>query len=292
MSATLFVFGFGYTALFLAQTLAPLGFQVYGTSRQADKIKVTCTSAYKLIGFTLDEIESYLAKATHVLISIPPIDESGDLVLSRFSASLIRCAPQIQWMGYLSSTGVYGDHQGAWVDEHALPHLPGTQGKRRLAAEHAWLALAQTHQLPLHIFRLSGIYGPGKNSLVRLMQGKKETIYKEGHFFSRIHVQDIASVLCASIQRPQPLSIYNVADNEPTPSHVVDEYAARLLGIATPRRIAISDATLTELARGFYNDNRRVANNKIKNELGVILAYPSYREGLLQLYLDLMSSPP
>lgn len=283
MPPCFFIFGFGYSANFLAQQLSQLGFRVIGTTRDREKIKQHATSDYELIDFCHADIKKYLSFATHILVSTPPVATIGDPVLANYSELFKQYAAQIEWMGYLSSTGVYGNHNGAWVDESSSPVSLGAQGQLRLEAEQAWIFWAQEQQLPLHIFRLAGIYGPKRNVLERILGGKQYSIFKKDHFFSRIHVSDIVAVILASIQLPHPFSIYNVADDEPTPSHVVDSYASLLLHQKALPLIPYNDASMSPREHEFYSNNRRVSNIKIKNELQVNLNYPSYREGLSQL---------
>ncbi len=284
MRPKMLIFGFGYTAAFLAKKLVDMDFNISGTSRTQRSFALDIEKGYDLINFAKMDVEKCLRSVTHVLISTPPSAQFGDPVLSNFVDLIKKYAPQFQWVGYLSSTGVYGDHQGEWVDESSASISLGPQAELRLNAERAWLSLAQNHQLPLHVFRIAGIYGPQRNALTRIAQGKTQTIYKENHYFSRIHVQDIAEVLVASIKTPNPISIYNVADDEPAPAHEVDEYAAHLLNVAMPERVAFELATLSPMAKEFYTHHRRVSNRKIKQELLVALKYPSYREGLQSLY--------
>lgn len=289
MKPCFFIFGFGYTAEFLARHLLSLNFEVIGTTRDKEKSLNSHELHYKLIDFNEIEIKAHLNRATHILISTPASDNIGDPVLAYFSDLITQYASHIQWIGYLSSTGVYGDHQGAWVDETSSSQLLGTQGQRRLDAENAWLSFAKKQQLPLHIFRLAGIYGPKRNALERILAGKKESIYKEGQVFSRVHVEDIVSVILASIKYPKPYSIYNVADNEPAPSHEVDAYAASLLNHPALALIPYNMATLSPMERQFYSNNRRVSNTKIKKELLVDLQYPTYREGLNCIAISLLT---
>lgn len=284
MHSKLFVFGFGYTANSLAKQLADLDFHITGTTRQPKSSQPHPDKRYELIDFTRMDVEKSLRSATHILVSTPPSTPLGDPVLSHFMDLIKKYAPQSQWLGYLSSTGVYGDHQGRWVTESSASMSLGQQATLRLEAENAWVSLAENHQLPLHVFRIAGIYGPQRNALTRIAQGKTQTIYKENHYFSRIHVEDIASILIASIKNPNPMSIYNVADDEPAPAHEVDEYAAHLLHLPAPEKIPFELATLSPMAKEFYTHHRRVSNAKIKQELLVELTYPSYREGLKKLY--------
>lgn len=284
MRPKILIFGFGYTANFLATKLAALDFHVVGTTRNQELIDQHIEKSYKLIHFTKHDIEQNLSTASHILVSTPPSLDFGDPVLAHFVDLIKQYAPRSQWLGYLSSTGVYGDHQGGWVDESSESRSLGQQAGVRLNAENAWISLAQKYQLPLHVFRIAGIYGPQRNALTRIAQGKTQTIFKENHFFSRVHVADIAAVLLASIQKPNPISIYNVADDEPAPSYEVDAYAAQLLNIPAPERIPFELATLSPMANDFYTHHRRVNNAKIKQELLVKLMYPTYREGLQNLY--------
>ncbi len=218
-----------------------------------------------------------LAGVTHVLTSIAP-DESGDPGLDLHGADL-RALPALAWVGYLGTTAVYGDRKGEWVDE-ATPIEPTlARADRRARAEAAWLASG----LPVHIFRLAGIYGPGRNAFVNLKDGTARRIVKPGQLFSRIHVEDIAGVLQASIAHPRPGAIYNVCDDEPAPPQDVVAYAAELMGVAPPPEQPYETADLSPMARTFYKDSRRVRNDLIKRELGVRLMYPTYRDGLSAL---------
>ena len=285
MSACFFMFGFGYTAKVLAPLLLSQGFNVIGTTR-AVATQRRDIQGVKLIDFDCPNMEDYIGQATHLLISIPPASTMGDLVLIKYAELIKKQAGHLQWIGYLSSTGVYGDHQGRWVDENTpcIAHTP--VGLARLKAEQDWISAARINQLPLHIFRLSGIYGPERNVIQRLLAGKEYSLFKEGQVFSRIHVEDIASTLVASINLPNPLSIYNISDDEPAPAHIVDEYAASLMQQDPLPLIAVSDFALSAMEQEFYSNNRRVSNLKIKRELHVILKYPTYREGLTQIWRD------
>lgn len=217
------------------------------------------------------------AGVTHVLVSIPP-EEAGDPVLDRHRADLYRLS-SLAWVGWLGTTGVYGDRGGAWVDEDTPLEPTTARTDRRARAEAAWLASG----LPVHLFRLAGIYGPGRNALRQLLDGSARRIVKPGQVFSRIHVDDIATTLEASMARPNPGRIYNVCDDEPAPPQDVVAFAAELLGVPPPPEEPFETAELSPMARSFYRDNRRVRNSRIKEELGVRLAYPSYREGLRAL---------
>lgn len=298
MHTHLFIFGFGFTAQFLAKKLLPLEIQITATTRgsvvqncgskNGDAMITGNNSLYQLINFYAKDLEKYFASVSHILVSTPPVEGIGDPVLANFSELIAKYAHNIRWLGYLSSTGVYGDHNGGWVNESSKPKSLGKQGKLRLSAEKEWTAFAQKNHLHLHIFRLAGIYGPQRNALSRILAGKKETIIKEGHFFSRIHVEDLTSIIFASMQNPRTdVSIYNVADDEPAPSYVVDDYAASLLHLPALVKTPYEVATLSPMLKEFYLNNKLVSNAKIKKELISQLAYPTYREGLKQLRRDL-----
>jgi nucleoside-diphosphate-sugar epimerase len=255
----LFCFGLGYTAQALARLLEPEGWTVAAAQRDRP----------------LDPAR--LAEATHVLSSVPP-NEQGDPVLAAHAAELARLAG-VRWVGYLSTTGVYGDHGGGWVDETTPENPIGERGRRRVEAERGWRALP----LPVHVFRLAGIYGPGRSQLDALRAGTAKRIAKPGQVFSRIHVDDIASALRLSMAKPQPGAIYNLADDEPAPPQDVVAYAAELLGVAPPPPIPFAEAELSPMAASFYAESKRVSNARIKRELGWRPRYPSYREGLRAL---------
>lgn len=283
MSSYFFIFGCGYTAKAFAPQLIAQGFQVIGTSRAPNEQEQNNVDI-KLINFDSPDIENYLNLATHLLICIPPTSSFNDIVLIKYGELIKKQASYLKWVGYLSSTGVYGNHDGNWVTEESkcIPHTE--TGIERLKAEHAWFSFAKKNLLPLHIFRLSGIYGPGRNALQRLMQGKKQSVFKENQVFSRIHIEDIITTLFTSIQSPNPLSIYNVSDDEPAPAHVVDQYAAKLLHRPPLPIIPFSEAHLSPMEQEFFANNRRISNLKIKQELQVALKYPSYKEGLTQIW--------
>jgi nucleoside-diphosphate-sugar epimerase len=282
MSASaLFCFGLGYSAGFLARALAREGWRIEGTTRDAPSGR----EEFLLHRFSRDhplrDPARLLRGITHVLISVPP-DGSGCPVLDCHRAALA-ALPGLQWLGYLSTTNVYGDRGGGWVDEESPTAPSGDRGRRRLAAEEAWRALHRARGVPAHVFRLAGIYGPGRSALDALKVGTARRIVKPGQVFSRIEVEDLAAVLRASIARPRPGAIYNVCDDEAAPPSEVIAYAASLLGMAPPQEEDFARAALTPMARSFYAENKRVSNRRIKEELGVVLSYPTYREGLAAL---------
>jgi nucleoside-diphosphate-sugar epimerase len=277
----LFVFGFGYSAEALARRLGT-GWRIAGTCRTDDKRAELAARAIDAHifdgGAPLADAPRLLAGTTHLLSSVPA-EVAGDPVLARHGDD-IAGLKTLRWVGYLSTTGVYGDRDGGWVDEESVLRPTGERGRRRVAAEAGWLDLWHRHGVPVHVFRLAGIYGPGRSAFDSLRSGRAQRIDKPGQVFSRIHVEDIAAVLMASMARPNPGAIYNVCDDDPAPPADVIEHAARLLAIAAPPLIPFDQAKLSDMARSFYADNKRVKNERIKDELGVALAYPSYREGL------------
>lgn len=281
----LFAFGFGYTANALAAHLIGEGWRVSGTCREsarADALRARGVTAHIFDrDHPLVDVSSALAGVTHVLSSVPP-DDAGDAVLDCHARDLAACRA-LEWVGYLSTTGVYGDRGGGWVDESDARNPSGVRGRRRAAAEDGWLALHRDRGVPVHVFRLAGIYGPERNALVQLRAGTARRIDKPGQVFSRIHVDDIVAVLRASMARPAPGAVYNVADDLAAPPQDVVSFAADLLGVAPPPLVPFAQAELSPMARSFYDDSKRVSNDRIKRELGVTLAYPDYRAGLRAL---------
>jgi nucleoside-diphosphate-sugar epimerase len=275
----LFCFGLGYSASFLARQLVAKGWRVCGTCRSRDnQVELSRLGIEAHLfdrGRPIGNLSDLLSAATHLLSSVPP-DEAGDAVLDLHGAEIDAAADRLAWIGYLSTTGVYGDHAGGWVDEMSELKPTGERGRRRLAAERGWLALRQ----PAHLFRLAGIYGPGSSALDAMREGRAKRIVKPGQIFSRIHVADIAQVLEASMARPHPGAAYNVCDDDPAPPSDVVAFAAALLNRPPPPEIPFEEAELSDMARSFYDDNKRVSNSRIKRELGVALRYPSYRVGL------------
>jgi nucleoside-diphosphate-sugar epimerase len=282
---TLFCFGLGYTAGFLSRALRTEGWRVLGTGRGADPREAMTAEGIEMRLFDrahpLADARALLARATHLLSSVPP-DDDGDPVLDLHREE-IAAARGLRWIGYLSTTGVYGDRAGGWVDEEAALLPTGERGRRRVAAEAQWLDLQRRHGLPVHIFRLAGIYGPGRNALDAVRSGRAQRIVKPGQVFSRIHVVDIAQVLRASMTKSEPGAIYNVCDDDPAPPADVIAFACDLLGVPPPPPVPLEQAKLSEMALSFYADSKRVSNRRIKDELGVRLLYPSYRDGLAAL---------
>jgi nucleoside-diphosphate-sugar epimerase len=281
----LFCFGLGYSAEVLAKRLAAKGWSIAGTVRNVGNIKRLRMQDYEVVRFTGEagepDLVAALAGSTHLLHSIPP-GADGDPVLRHYREAIANLST-LEWIGYLSTVGVYGNHAGAEVNETTEPHPNNERTRARVAAESEWLALGEEIGRPTHVFRLAGIYGPGRSALDKLRVGTARRIVKQGQVFNRIHVEDIASVLEASIAQPRAGAIYNVADDEPAPPEDVITYGAGLLGIAPPPEVPFEEAELSPIARSFYGDRRHISNALIKSELGVRLAFPNYREGLKAL---------
>ena len=284
MTHTLLSFGHGYSARELTKHLLPQGWRVIGTTRTSEKADELAASGVEPLIWPDSDMSAAIEAADHILISAGP-DEDGDPTLNLLRNQITQKSSKIRWAGYLSTTGVYGNFDGAWVDE-LTPLNPTTKrGQLRKAAEEDWSSVAG---LPLHIFRLAGIYGPRRGPFAKVRNGTARRVIKEGQVFSRIHVEDIAQILWASIQLPNPGAAYNMCDDDPAPPQDVIAYAANLLGMPVPPATAFEDADFTPMARSFYAENKKVRNDRIKTELGVELIHPTYREGLQSL-LDQMA---
>ncbi len=279
---TLLSLGHGYSATALAVRLLPLGWTVIGTTRDASRAQTLRAAGVEPLLWP-GALDAALNRATHILVSAAP-DAAGDPFLQAAGDALRGAKPA--WLGYLSTTSVYGDHQGAWVDETTPVTPQSARATERVLAEGQW----QSSGLPAHIFRLAGIYGPGRGPFEKVRDGSARRIIKPGQVFGRIHVTDIAETLLASIARPNPGAVYNVCDDDPAPAEDVLSHAAHLLGLPEPPAIPYDQANMTPMARSFYSECKRVRNDRIKTELGVKLHYPTYREGLAGL-LHAASAP-
>jgi nucleoside-diphosphate-sugar epimerase len=269
----LLCFGHGYVAQHLARALGP-DWQVTGTSRTQRSLP-----GARIVTWPGDDILPALGRASHILSSVPP-DQGGDPVLDVIAAQRHRLSPHLRWLALLSTTGVYGDQGGAWVAEDA-PIVPaGHRGALRAAQEVRWFDLHRDHGLPVHVFRLAGIYGPGRSAFDRLRDGTARRIIKPGQVFSRIHVDDIVAILRASMAAPTPGEAFNLADDLPAPTQDVIAEAARLAGLPVPPDEPFDTADMTPMARSFYADNKRVANGKVKRTFGITLLHPDYHSGL------------
>lgn len=269
MTNRLFIFGLGYSGLEIAKLAKDAGWSVAGTvtgAEKAERLEAEGIETHVFDGTAAVDVE-----ATHVLCTIAP-GSTGDPAL-RACAGLLRGA---RWLGYLSTTGVYGDHGGGWVDETTTPVPDQQRSIDRLAAERAWQALGAT------AFRLPGIYGPGRSAIDKVKSGTARRIDKPGQVFSRIHVHDIAAAVLAAMEHPSRGALYNVVDDLPASNSDVIAYACELLGLPVPPALPWDEVapTMSPMARSFYEENRRVRNDRLKRELGVTLRYPTYREGL------------
>lgn len=278
MTKTLLCLGYGYTAQTLAQRLRSRGWNVRGTTRSLERVETLITDGIEGVHWAADGPNpDVFDNVDAVLVSTSPANATCP------SLSVVRsCLEEnrLSWIGYLSSNGVYGNHNGNWVDENSELRTTTSRGKARVMCEAEWSALAREHNLPLVIFRLPGIYGPGRSAIERVKAGIAAQPYKEGQFFSRAHVDDIATALVASIDNPKAGHLFNIADDEPSPPQDVIEYACSLLGVALPPLVPFNSAELSEMGRSFYGENKRVKNDLMKEKLGVSLKFPSYREGL------------
>ncbi|MFV0383564.1 SDR family oxidoreductase [Paracoccus sp. (in: a-proteobacteria)] len=271
------VFGHGYSAGYLTPLLIARGWTVTGTTR-SDPARVAAAGAQPILWpGDLTALRQEIAQADAILVSAAP-GPDGDPVLAGFAADLAQARPR--WLGYLSTTGVYGNRAGGWIDEDSALDGTTARGQARIRAEADWQTLARANDLPLHIFRLAGIYGPNRGPFAKLRSGTARRIIKPGQVFSRIHVEDIAQVLLASVQAPLPGAVYNVCDDDPAPPQDVIACAARMLGLPVPEAEEFASADLAPMARSFYADSKRVRNDRIKRDLGITLRYPDYRSGL------------
>ncbi len=281
----LFIFGLGYSAQVLAARALALGWSVGGTVRGLSKAEELCGRGIETVVFDgashTPQVAVALGDATHILSSIsPPRGQDGalDPVLAHHAGDIV-AAPDLVWLGYLSTIGVYGDYDGAWIDETASPDLDSPRARTRISAEAGWQALAQSRRLPAQIFRLGGIYGPGRSQLDALREGRARRIVKPGQVFNRIHVDDIAGAVLAGMAVRESRTV-NVVDDEPAPPQDVVAFGADLLGLPAPPEVSFEGADLSPMGRQFYGANRRVSNARLKTTPGYGLAHPTYREGL------------
>lgn len=275
---TLLSFGHGYSARALTRLL-PEDWRVIGTTRSPDRVEALRAEGVEPVIWPGGDLIPALDAATHLLISAAP-DADGDPVLRDWQDAIAARAGRFAWVGYLSTTGVYGDRDGGWVDEESELRPATKRGQARVGAEAAWRAIPG---LPLHVFRLAGIYGPGRGPFEKVRQGTARRIVKQGQVFSRIHVDDIAQVLKASIDRPHTGATYNLCDDDPAPPQEVIAHAAELLGLPVPQEVPFEEAEMTLMARSFYAESKKVRNDRIKDELKVTLIHPDYRSGLAAL---------
>ena len=281
----LLILGLGYSAGFVAREALSQGWEVTGTVRSADRAAESSREGVHTLvfgGFAVSKpLERMVAEADAVLVSVQP-DEGRDPVLSAM-AGLLAQAPNLGWIGYFSTIGVYGDHGGAWVDETTEPLPQDERSRTRLQVEREWLGFGERTGKPTQIFRLGGIYGPGRSPLAKLQAGRAKRLVKPDQVFNRIHVADISGIVMASLASPRAGAIYDVVDDLPAPPQDVVTYAAELTGIEPPPETPFDPATMTPMAASFYAENRRVSNALVKREMGYTFRYPTYREGLAAL---------
>ena len=279
------ILGLGYSAGFFARAALVRGWEVTGTVRSAEKAAELSREGIRTLVFGGFAVSSALAKAVAeadaVLVSVQPA-EDGDPALGPLRAALM-AAPNLRWIGYLSTIGVYGDQGGAWIDEAAPPSPTNARTRQRVEIEEAWLQLGRDSGKPVQIFRLSGIYGPGRNAITKLRNGTANRLIKPGQVFNRIHVDDIAGVLMASLAQPRQSAIYNVTDDEPGPPQDVITFAVELTGLEPPPEVPFEQAKLSPMAASFYGESKRVSNALVKREFGYAFRYPTYREALRDL---------
>lgn len=285
LMAKLFIFGFGFSSEAIASKVRSEFDAICGTSRSQEKVEKLKSGGVEAVVFDgekTSKLVTQLEDATHIISSIAPGEI--DPVLSTFP-DLVELAPKLKWLGYLSTVGVYGDHQGAWVDETTAPRPVSKRSIQRLAAEEAWQALAENHQIPLAVFRLSGIYGPGRNWFVTIEKGKSRRLVKSGQVFNRIHREDIGTAVTRAVQ-VNAGGIFNITDNEPAPPQDVVTYAHELMGLEPPPEIDFETADISSMARSFYGENKRVSNSRSKKLLGMEYAWPDYRAALKRMWVE------
>ena len=276
---TLLIVGCGYTGTAFGREMARAGWEVIGTTREASRIGAIAKAGITPLLWPGAPLAPVIDRASHLLMAAPP-GPSGDPLIAADRDCLVARADRLDWVGYLSTTAVYGDRQGGWVDEETPPAPSSERGRWRLRAEKEWLELHRRHGLPVHIFRLAGIYGPGRGPFAKIRRGTARRIVKPGQVFGRIHVDDIVAALKASITRPHPGRIYNLTDDLPAPPDEVIAHAASLLGLPPPPAESFETAEMSPMARSFYGESKRVSNRRLKEELGVTLRHPDYRSGL------------
>ena len=281
MKKKLLSLGHGYSAQVFEKFLDPKIWEISATTRDIKKADILGTRNINAFIWPSADLKNEINRASHILMSIPPL-ESGDPVFGSYFDT-IKNAANLEWIGYLSTTAVYGDHGGNWVDERTKLNPTTKRGKHRVLAEEQWLSLAKESGSPVNIFRLAGIYGPGRGPFSKVLAGTAKRIIKEGQVFSRIHVEDIARVLFASIEQPGIGRVYNVCDDLPAPPEDVLSFAAKLLNKEDPPIANFLSSNLSDMVRSFYSECKRVDNSKIKSELISALKYPNYKVGLKAL---------
>lgn len=286
----LFCYGYGYIAQHLVKELQSRdeGWEFIVTTTERDKLLNIREKGIKAYMFSdkmpFNDPLFAMDGVTHILISTPP-NQGGDIVFQTHARDILKI-PTIEWIGYLSSTAVYGNRDGDWVDEMSDINPSSERGSKRARAETQWLKMRRIAGIPINIFRLAGIYGPERSALETVLAGNTKRVDKPGHVFNRIHVEDIIQVLIASMTQHSSGDVFNLADDNPAPSHELVKYACELLGQDVPPLVPFDEDDLSPMARSFYKDNKRISNDKIKKELGITLKYPDYKSGLTAIYKD------
>ena len=283
MSNKIFIFGYGYTASFFCRQLVHKGWKVTGTIRKKENSDNLIAEGVKPVLLSdLNAIQDEVSNSNAVLITVPP-DDFGDPVIKTFSDVFARSSKRISWLAYLSSTSVYGDHMGRWVSETTKLRTSSQRGKNRVLAEMQWKELSKRYKFPVKIFRISGIYGPDRNPFARIKSGTMKIIKKKDHFFNRIHIADIVGILDSSLRNSAASGIYNLADDMPSSQAEFVKESAKLLGMETPPEVEIERAELSEQAKSFYYDSKKIINRKVKKDLNYEFRYPDYKAGLRSL---------
>jgi nucleoside-diphosphate-sugar epimerase len=292
MTMRIFLVGAGYSARAFADHEKDRAEAIFGTTRSPDKFETLRRQGIEPLlfdgGAIGPEMAAALKGSTHLVLSAAPEtggeSGSGDPFLPHVDGRIRQIMPDLRWIGYLSTVGIYGDHGGGWVDEESDCRPVSQRSVARLAAERSWQALAANEHLPLAILRLAGIYGPGRNALVSLAAGKARRIVRPGQVFNRIHVEDIAGALALLAERETD-DVFNLADDMPSPPQDVVAFAAALMGVEPPPETPFDTAELTPMARSFYGENKRVSNARLK-AAGYRLAFPDYRTALTRMWRE------
>jgi nucleoside-diphosphate-sugar epimerase len=283
----IFIFGAGYSGRAFARRMANKAEWIAGTTRSADKLEALARDGMRPVLFDgadlSDEARALLAETTHLVVSAGP-QGGADPVLAAARATILSAMPALEWIGYLSTVGVYGDHDGAWVTEESECWPSAQRSTERLKAENGWLDLGRARGVPVAVLRLSGIYGPGRNALVNLASGTAKRVIREGQVFNRIHVADIAAALEHLGERGLG-GVYNVTDDRPCPPQDVIAFAAGLMGVEPPPEVRFEDAALSPMALSFWGENKRVSNAKIR-ATGFDFGYPDHETALTRMWRE------
>ena len=279
------ILGAGFSGSAIAKAFLPLAQSVTGTTRSEDKLAGLLALGIDALvydGTTISpELAAAMKRTTHLIQSIAP-GRDGDPMMRPGTPSLAELMPNLEWAGYLSTVGVYGDHGGAWVAEDASLEPISARSVERVAAEQAWLAVGQVQNIPVAVLRLSGIYGPGRNAFCNLAAGTARRLIKPNQVFNRIRVEDIAGATVFLSGRSIG-GVFNITDHEPAPPQDIVAEAARLMGVAPPPKMPFETAELSPMARSFYGENKRVSNTRLR-DLGFVFRFPDYRISLAELW--------